>query len=44
MLAAPIPEDSLKGSGAGEQSFKISDQEVLMLLVFTNAEMLEDIA
>jgi hypothetical protein len=27
-----------------EQSFKISDQEVLTLLVFTNAEMLEDIS
>ncbi len=27
-----------------EQRFKISDQEVLTLLVFTNAEMLEDIA
>jgi len=27
-----------------EQSFKISDQEVLTLLVFTNAEMLEDVA
>jgi hypothetical protein len=26
-----------------EQSFKISDQEVLTLLVFINAEMLEDI-
>ena len=27
-----------------EESFKISDQEVLTLLVFTNAEMLEDVA
>jgi hypothetical protein len=27
-----------------EQSFKVSDQEVLTLLVFTSEEMLEDIA
>jgi hypothetical protein len=25
-----------------EQSFKMSDQEILTVLVFTNAEMLED--